>query len=81
MTNFVKIAAAAVIGMGGMIAFTPVANAGQMMPKLGSMCPSGAMNTGGGYCQAYGNDQYIPKSGNMCPSGFMSAGGNYCKSY
>ena len=79
MTNFIKLAATTLIGFGGVIAYEPAANAGQMFPRSGQFCPSNSINRGNGYCEATGNNQFIPISGQTCPYGTVNVGNGYCR--
>ncbi|MCX5939219.1 MAG: hypothetical protein NTW02_13720 [Cyanobium sp. LacPavin_0920_WC12_MAG_62_9] len=57
------------------------AQAQRVVPKLGTICPIGYVDTLNGKCSTLGLAYYTvqPTNGNACPSGWMNVGGGYCK--
>lgn len=57
------------------------AQAQRVVPKLGTICPLGYVDTLNGKCSTLGLAYYIvqPTNGQACPSGWMNVGGGYCK--
>ena len=56
------------------------AQAQRVVPKLGTICPIGYVDTLNGKCSTLGLAYYTvqPTKGNACPSGWMNVGGGYC---
>ena len=56
------------------------AQAQRVVPKLGTICPIGYVDTLNGKCSTLGLAYYTvqPTHGNACPSGWMNVGGGYC---
>jgi len=56
------------------------AQAQRVVPKLGTICPIGYVDTLNGKCSTLGLASYTvqPTNGQACPSGWMNVGGNYC---
>ncbi len=70
---------AATLGLLG-IAGRP-AMAQRVVPKLGTICPMGYVDTLNGKCSTLGLMNYTvqPTNGQACPSGWMNVGGGYCR--
>ena len=68
--------AAAVLG----VAAGP-ALAQRVVPKIGTICPLGYVDTLNGRCSTLGLMNYTvqPTNGKACPSGWMNVGGGYCR--
>jgi hypothetical protein len=56
------------------------AQAQRVVPKLGTICPLGYVDTLNGKCSTLGLASYTvqPTNGQACPSGWMNVGGGYC---
>ena len=56
------------------------AQAQRVVPKIGTICPIGYVDTLNGKCSTLGLAYYTvqPTNGNACPSCWMSVGGGYC---
>ena len=56
------------------------AQAQRVVPKLGTICPIGYVDTLNGKCSTLGLAYYTvqPTNGQACPSGWMNVGGGYC---
>ena len=52
----------------------------RVVPKLGTICPIGYVDTLNGKCSTLGLASYPvqPTNGEACPSGWMNVGGGYC---
>lgn len=59
---------------------TPV-QAQRVVPKLGTLCPLGYVDTLNGKCSTLGLMTYTvkPTNGQACPAGWMNVGGGYCR--
>lgn len=70
------VVALAVLGLG----WAP-AQAQRVVPKLGTICPMGYVDTLNGKCSTLGLMNYTvqPTNGQACPSGWMNVGGGYCR--
>lgn len=70
------VVALAVIGLG-----SAPAQAQRVVPKLGTICPMGYVDTLNGQCSTLGLMRYTvqPTNGQPCPSGWMNVGGGYCR--
>ncbi len=70
---------AAAIGVLGITGLP--AKAQRVVPKLGSICPMGYVDTLNGKCSTLGLMRYTvqPTNGQPCPSGWMNVGGGYCR--
>ena len=70
---------AAVLGLLGL----PVApaQAQRVVPKIGTICPMGYVDTLNGKCSTFGLMRYTvqPSNAQACPSGWMHVGGGYCR--
>jgi hypothetical protein len=53
----------------------------RVVPKIGSICPLGYVDTFNGKCSTLGLMNYTvqPTNGEACPSGWMNVGGGYCR--
>ena len=53
----------------------------RVVPKIGSICPLGYVNTLNGKCSTLGLMNYTvqPTNGQACPEGWMNVGGGYCR--
>lgn len=53
----------------------------RVVPKLGTLCPLGYVDTLNGKCSTLGLARYTvqPTNGQACPSGWMNVGGGYCR--
>ena len=60
---------------------TQPAHAQRQVPKIGSICPLGYVDTLNGKCSTMGLANYTltPTNGEACPSGWMNVGGGYCR--
>ncbi|MFY8148889.1 MAG: hypothetical protein ACOVNL_06675 [Prochlorococcaceae cyanobacterium] len=59
----------------------PPARAQRVVPKIGSVCPLGYVDTLKGQCSTLGLMNYTvqPTNGEACPEGWMNVGGGYCR--
>lgn len=57
------------------------AQAQRVVPKIGTICPMGYVDTLNGKCSTLGLAYYTvrPTNGQACLSGWMNVGGGYCK--
>ena len=57
------------------------AQAQRVVPKLGTLCPLGYVDTLNGKCSTLGLMTYTvkPTTGQACPEGWMNVGGGYCR--
>ena len=57
------------------------AQAHRVVPKLGTLCPLGYVDTLNGKCSTLGLMTYTvkPTNGQACPEGWMNVGGGYCR--
>ena len=57
------------------------AQAQRVVPKIGTICPLGYVDTLNGKCSTLGLAYYTvrPTNGQACLSGWMNVGGGYCK--
>jgi hypothetical protein len=57
------------------------AQAQRVVPKIGTICPLGYVDTFNGKCSTMGLANYTlqPTNGQACPSGWMNVGGGYCR--
>lgn len=57
------------------------ARAQRVVPKLGTICPLGYVDTLNGRCSTLGLMTYTvaPRDGRPCPEGWMDIGGGYCR--
>ena len=53
----------------------------RVVPKIGSICPMGTVDTLNGKCSTLGLMSYTvqPTNGQPCPEGWMNVGGGYCR--
>jgi hypothetical protein len=53
----------------------------RVVPRIGSLCPLGYVDTLNGKCSTLGLVRYtvMPTNGQACPSGWMNVGGGYCR--
>ena len=65
----------------GLVGLGAPAHAQRVVPKLGSLCPLGYVDTLNGKCSTLGLMQYTvePTNGQPCPEGWMNVGGGYCR--
>jgi hypothetical protein len=72
---------AALISAASLLTTPPAAQAQRVVPKLGSLCPLGYVDTLNGKCSTLGLMQYTvqPTNGAPCPEGWMNVGGGYCR--
>ena len=73
--------AAALLGAAGLAALSTPALAQRVVPKIGSICPLGYVDTFNGKCSTLGLMRYTvqPTNGKACPEGWMNVGGGYCR--
>lgn len=73
--------AAALLGAAGLAALSAPALAQRVVPKIGSICPLGYVDTFNGKCSTLGLMRYTvePTNGQACPEGWMNVGGGYCR--
>ncbi|WP_255004444.1 hypothetical protein [Cyanobium sp. HWJ4-Hawea] len=59
----------------------PPAQAQRVVPKLGTLCPLGYVDTFNGKCSTLGLMTYTvqPTNGQACPTGWANVGGGYCR--
>ena len=57
------------------------AQAQRVVPKLGTICPMGYVDTFNGKCSTLGMMTYTvaPTQGKACLEGWMNVGGGYCR--
>jgi hypothetical protein len=69
------------LGLGAVAGLTPAAQAQRVVPKIGSICPMGYVDTLNGKCSTLGLVRYTvqPTNGQPCLSGWMNVGGGYCR--
>jgi hypothetical protein len=72
---------AVVMALGVMTLGSAPVLAQRVVPKLGSLCPLGYVDTLNGKCSTLGLARYTvqPTNGKACPSGWMNVGGGYCR--
>ena len=65
----------------GAALLSPPALAQRVVPKIGTICPLGYVDTLNGKCSTLGLAYYTvrPTNGQACLSGWMNVGGGYCK--
>lgn len=53
----------------------------RVVPKIGTICPLGYVDTLNGKCSTLGLMRYTvqPTNGKPCPEGWMNVGGGYCR--
>ena len=53
----------------------------RVVPKIGSICPLGYVDTFNGKCCTFGLMNYTvqPTNGQPCPTGWINVGGGYCR--
>lgn len=70
-----------VAGLAFLIAEPQPARAQRVVPKIGSICPLGYVDTFNGKCSTFGLMRYTvqPTNGQACPEGWMNVGGGYCR--
>lgn len=63
------------------LALATPALAQRVVPKIGTICPLGYVDTFNGKCSTLGLMNYTvqPTKGQACPSGWMNVGGGYCR--
>jgi hypothetical protein len=56
-------------------------HAQRVVPKRGTICPLGYVDTLNGRCSTLGLMRYTvqPTHGKACPAGWMNVGGGYCR--
>ena len=81
MSRLLKPMAIALTGAAGLTALSLPAMAQRVVPKIGSICPLGYVDTFNGKCSTLGLMSYTvqPTNGRPCPSGWMNVGGGYCR--
>jgi hypothetical protein len=74
-------ALATLAGLLSLSAGTLPALAQRVVPRIGSLCPLGYVDTLNGKCSTLGLVRYtvMPTNGQACPSGWMNVGGGYCR--
>ena len=72
---------AAAWGLGLMATGAAPARAQRVVPKIGTICPFGYVDTLNGKCSTFGLMNYTvqPTNGQACPAGWMNVGGGYCR--
>ena len=57
------------------------APAQRVVPRIGSICPMGTVDTLNGRCWTLDlmNDSVQPTNGQPCPEGWLNGGGGYCR--
>lgn len=73
----------ALVGLGFCLAWmdVPHAHAQREVPKIGTICPLGYVDTLNGKCSTLGLMRYTvqPTEGKPCAAGWMNVGGGYCR--
>jgi hypothetical protein len=75
----VRCAGGLMLGLMSMTA--PPVLAQRVVPKIGTICPMGYVDTLNGQCSTLGLMRYTvqPTGGQPCPAGWMNVGGGYCR--
>ena len=75
----VRCAGGLILGVVSMTAHPVLAQ--RVVPKIGTICPMGYVDTLNGKCSTLGLMRYTvqPTGGQPCPSGWMNVGGGYCR--
>ena len=70
---------ATLLSLSSLLAVQAPAQAQRVVPKLGSICPLGYVDTLNGKCSTLGLMHYTvqPTNGQACPEGWMNVGGGY----
>ena len=73
--------AAGLLSLAATVSFATPAQAQRVVPKLGTLCPLGYVDTLNGKCSTLGLMTYTvkPTNGQACPEGWMNVGGGYCR--
>ena len=81
LTRRLKPLALALVGSAGLATLSLPAMAQRVVPKIGSICPLGYVDTLNGKCSTFGLMRYTvqPTNGQACPEGWMNVGGGYCR--
>ena len=81
LTRSLQPLALALAGAAGLAALNLPAMAQRVVPKIGSICPLGYVDTFNGKCSTLGLMRYTvePTNGQACPEGWMNVGGGYCR--
>ncbi|CAK6695579.1 MULTISPECIES: hypothetical protein [unclassified Synechococcus] len=69
------------LGLSALALLALPAQAQRVVPKIGSICPMGYVDTLNGKCSTLGLMNYTvrPTNGEACPEGWMNVGGSYCR--
>jgi hypothetical protein len=72
---------ATLLSLTSLLAHQAPAQAQRVVPKLGTLCPLGYVDTLNGKCSTLGLMHYTvqPTNGEACPEGWMNVGGGYCR--
>ena len=72
---------ATLLSLSSLLAVQAPAQAQRVVPKLGTICPLGYVDTLNGKCSTLGLMHYTvqPTNGQACPEGWMNVGGGYCR--
>ena len=72
---------AAALGIAALVGSAAPALAQRVVPKIGSICPLGYVDTFNGKCSTLGLMRYTvePTNGQACAEGWMNVGGGYCR--
>ena len=80
LTRSLQPLALALAGAAGLAALNLPAMAQRVVPKIGSICPLGYVDTFNGRCSSLGVKYTVfPKGNGDCPKGAMDIGGGYCR--
>ena len=81
MSRLLQPMAIALTGAAGLATLSVPAMAQQVVPKIGTICPMGYVDTFNGKCSTLRLFNYTvqPTNGRPCPSGWMNVGGGYCR--
>ena len=81
LTRSLQPLALGLAGAAGLAALSLPAMAQRVVPKIGSICPLGYVDTFNGKCSTLGLMHYTvePTNGQACPEGWMNVGGGYCR--
>ena len=81
LSRMLKPMAAALLATAGLAALSAPALAQRVVPKIGSICPLGYVDTFNGKCSTLGLMRYTvePTNGQACAEGWMNVGGGYCR--
>ncbi len=81
LTRSLQPLALALAAAAGLATLNLPAMAQRVVPKIGSICPLGYVDTFNGKCSTLGLMRYTvePTNGQACAEGWMNVGGGYCR--